>query len=244
MMIKWREEHQTCESDEGVAIDRRIARPRQWVHAIVEPGKIFFSFWIFMNIFSSMQTQDGSLWTLLALCKHNIKRIWRPKSQFAKWKERNASMTHICIWFGDIFFLWNIFTLWKCVRRKGKVIAAYQELAVWCKIGGWAERGIGGGGERIGGGRHGKGGGGYRIGGGGWPPKVNELHCMACLPSFWQMDRMEPFVLPEHTNWTILEVHVLLGIQKIATYKNYFFQTRVLLVIVVLLCCVAVIGLT
>ena len=30
--------------------------------------------------------------------------------------------------------------------------------------------------------------------------KVNELHCMACLPSFWQMDRMEPFVLPEHTD--------------------------------------------
>ena len=126
----------------------------------------------------------------------------------------------------EIFFLWNIFTLWKCVRRKGKVIAAYQELAVWCKIGGWGERGIGGGGERIGGGRHGKGGG-DRIGGGGggWPPKVNELHCMACLPSFWQMDRMEPFVLPEHTNWTILEVHVLVGIQTLQlTRTRYCFK--------------------
>ena len=108
-------------------------------------------------------------------------------------KERKHDAYMYMIWRYNLF-LWNIFNLRKCFIRKGKVIAAYQELAVWCKIGG--------GGERIGGGRHGKGGGGDRIGGGGggWPPKVNELHCMACLPSFWQMDRMEPFVLPEHTN--------------------------------------------
>ena len=107
-------------------------------------------------------------------------------------KERKQDACMYMIWRYNLF-LWNIFNLRKCFIRKGKVIAAYQELAVWCKIGG--------GGERIGGGRHGKGGG-DRIGGGGggWPPKVNELHCMACLPSFWQMDRMEPFVLPEHTN--------------------------------------------
>ena len=54
--------------------------------------KNIFSFWIFMNIFSSMQTQNGFLWTFLALWKHNIKRIWRlwwlwPKNHFAKWKE-------------------------------------------------------------------------------------------------------------------------------------------------------------
>lgn len=131
--------------------------------------KNIFSFWIFMNIFSSMQTQNGFLWTFLALWKHNIKRIWRlwwlwPKNHFAKWKERNASMT-------QMYMIWNIFNLRKCLRRKGKVIAAYQELAVWCKIGG--------GGERIGGGRHGKGGGEDRIGGGGgrWPPKL--MNCTA-----------------------------------------------------------------
>ena len=58
MMIKWREEHQTCENDEGVAIDRRIARPRQWVHAIVEPGKIFLAF--------------EYLWISLAVWKHKM----------------------------------------------------------------------------------------------------------------------------------------------------------------------------
>ena len=73
----------------------------------------------------------------------------------------------------QMYMIWNIFNLRKCLRRKGKVIAAYQELAVWCKIGG--------GGERIGGGRHGKGGGEDRIGGGGgrWPPKL--MNCTAWL---------------------------------------------------------------
>ena len=98
MMIKWREEHQTCENDEGVAIDRRIARPRQWVHAIVEPGKIFLAFeylnmyentkWIFMNIFSFMKTQHKK--NMKALTKKSVCKMER--------KERKHDTYMYMIW--------------------------------------------------------------------------------------------------------------------------------------------------
>ena len=82
--------------------------------------KNIFSFWIFMNIFSSMQTQDGFLWTFLALWKHNIKRIWRlsPNNQFAKWKERNASMTHIYMIWRYFLFMEYIQPLEMCKKER------------------------------------------------------------------------------------------------------------------------------
>ena len=159
----------------------------------------------------------------------------------------------------QMYMIWNIFNLRKCLRRKGKVIAAYQELAVWCKIGG--------GGERIGGGRHGKGGGEDRIGGGGgrWPPKLmnctaqlafplsgkwiawNHLFCQSiqieqslkcmCLLEFktLQFTRTERDIFP---NFALNGGASLLCCCH--RPDSYIFANKVSLKIVVLCCCVAV----